>query len=253
MLRISFDIYTKRSNVLNKETKYNLSPSNLIKVWPWLRQFLATSLILNMLHIFMRDMKMFSCLTSVKLPPKHCCTLLTLREIDTLSGSHKGEITFSTATDMKFDGIKCEADFVALIRKYRIDDHLRPELVVGESKSFGEGELIKATDLEKLKHMVKKFPGAVIVISLMRDHFTENKKKLIMKFVNWAGRLNERGKITNPVVLLTGHELFVDFLLTMIWKDLGKPHSDFTDYEHKRPLQLSPSYSGNIFRSSVVL
>jgi hypothetical protein len=62
-------------------------------------------------------------------------SLLTLRAIDSLRG-HKGEMTFSTALDLEFDGIKCEADFVAIKRKERIEERLPPELIIGECKSL---------------------------------------------------------------------------------------------------------------------
>jgi hypothetical protein len=35
---------------------------------------------------------------------------------------------------------------------------------------------------------------------------------------------------------LTGHELFVDHLVDVKWKELGAPYSNFTDYEHTRNL-----------------
>ena len=161
--------------------------------------------------------------------------LLTLRAIDTLGGN-RGDMTFSTAMDLEFDGIKCEADFVAIKRKERIEEYRPPELVIGECKSFGKGELIKPKDLVTLKHIAKKLPGAVIVISVMRDHFTKNEKKIITQFVKWAERPDERGRATNPVVLFTGHELFYDFLLSATWKNLGSPHKDYTDYEHTKDL-----------------
>ncbi len=164
-------------------------------------------------------------------------SLLTLRALDTVGTRSKGEMTFSTALDLEFDGIKCEADFVALRRKDRADEHLPPELIIGECKSFGDrGDLIKPKDLAKLKNLAKKLPGAVIVISVMRNHFTENEKKIIGQFVKWASRLNTRGKVINPVILFTGHELFVDYLLSATWKDLGKPYEDYTDYEHTKDL-----------------
>jgi hypothetical protein len=96
--------------------------------------------------------------------------------------------------------------------------------------------LIKNGDLTKLKHVAKKLPGAVIVISVMRDHFTKNEKKIITQFVKWAERPDQRGRATNPVVLFTGNELFYDFLLSATWQDLGSPHKDYTDYEHTKDL-----------------
>jgi hypothetical protein len=161
--------------------------------------------------------------------------LLTLRVLESVGGSH-GELTFSTAMDLSFDGGKCEADFVALRRADRLNRSDEPELVIGETKSFGRGDLIKPKDLAKLKRIAGKLPGAVIVISVMRETFTPSEKRILKSFVKWSRRSGDRSRPRNPVVLLTGHELFVDHLVGVKWKELGPPHSNFTDYEHTRSL-----------------
>ena len=101
--------------------------------------------------------------------------LLTLRVLESFGGSH-GELTFSTAMDLAFDGGKCEADFVALRRADKYDRIEDPELIIGETKSFGQGDLIKPKDLSKLKRIAAKVPGAVIVISVMRETFTVSRE-----------------------------------------------------------------------------
>lgn len=161
--------------------------------------------------------------------------LLTLRVLESFGGSH-GELTFSTAMDLSFDGGKCEADFIALRRADRWDRVGDPELVIGETKSFGQGDLIKLKDMTKLKRIAAKLPGATIVISVMRETFTESEKQILKSFVQWSRRSGEGSKPRNPVVLLTGHELFVDHLVAAKWKELGPPWSDFTDYDDTRDL-----------------
>lgn len=162
--------------------------------------------------------------------------LLTLRALDSIRGGGRGEMTFSTALDMSFDGIKCEADFVALRRNEKMDEDLPPELIIGESKSLGNGDLIKRKDLTKLRHIAKKLPGAVIVISVMREKFTATELAILKPFVEWGRRRDENGRATNPVILFTGHELFVDYTLGGKWKDLGKPHKDYADFDHTKDL-----------------
>ena len=163
-------------------------------------------------------------------------SLLTLRAIDTLGMGRRGEMTFSNALDLTFDRIKCEADFVAYRDTDKTDESFPPELIIGETKSFGKGDLVKLKDLTKLRHLAKKMPNSVIVISVMRDHFTENEIKILKPFVKWSRRENEQGRVTNPVILFTGHELFVDHLISSTWEKLGKPHSDYTDYNHTKDL-----------------
>ncbi len=163
--------------------------------------------------------------------------LLTLRVLERFGGSH-GELTFSTAMDLAFDGGKCEADFIAFRRADKLDRIEEPELVIGETKSFGKGDLIKPKDLSKLKRIAAKLPGAVIVISVMRETFTASEKRILKSFIEWTRRSGDRSRPRNPVVLLTGHELFVDHLARIKWKELGPP-------AHAEPVQLGTSHAGN--------
>lgn len=162
-------------------------------------------------------------------------SLLTLRALEMFSGTH-GDMTFSTSMNLAFDETKCEVDFVALHRKGRMDDAKDPELVIGETKSFGKGDLIDDADLAKLKKVARKLPGAYILISVMRDEFTVAEKNILKQFVLWARRANDRGRPINPVVLLTGHELFADFMITQAWKELGGEHAKYADFDHTRDL-----------------
>jgi hypothetical protein len=162
--------------------------------------------------------------------------LLTLRLIKNFSGGSLDEMTFSTAMNLKFDGIDPEVDFVAWRRKEKHDAHTAPDLIIGEAKSLGKGDLIKSKDLAKLKQVGKKLPGAIIVLSVLRDHFTDNEKTILKQFVKWGRRPDIRGEPTNPVLLLTTHELFMDHLVTATWKGMGEPHKSFSDFEHTRTI-----------------
>ncbi len=162
--------------------------------------------------------------------------LLTLRVLEKFSGA-SSEITYSTALDLEFDGICTETDFAVLWRKEMIDQQSSPELILGEAKSLGKEDIIKQKDLKKLKTVGRKLPGAVIVISVLRDNFTPSEKELLVPFVNWARRLDEHGRPTNPVILLTAHELFMDHFITSTWKALGEPYASYAEYWHTQSLQ----------------
>jgi hypothetical protein len=164
-------------------------------------------------------------------------TLLTLRTLGGLQPT-EAEMTFSTAMNLSFDGVQSEVDFVAwhgdssLVR----DNRRPPRLIIGESKSLGEGDLITPSDLSKLKLVATKLPDPIVVISVLRDKFTPNEKKLLERFVTWGRRVNVHGEPTNPVLLLTAHELTVHHLLSATWKDLGGPYARFANYEHTHAL-----------------
>lgn len=157
--------------------------------------------------------------------------LLTLRVLKDAPGSHAG-MTFSTAMNLKVDDIPTEVDFVAWRRQERHDAYEPPDLIIGETKSLGQGDLIKPKDLQKLKVIGRKLPGAIIVISVLRDEFTTSEKKWLKQFVQWGRRPDSQGRPTNSVILLTAHELFFDHLISATWKKLGEPYNSFADYEH---------------------
>lgn len=161
--------------------------------------------------------------------------LLSLRVLERFDGSHD-EMTFSTAMNLKLDRVDIEVDFLAWRRKERHGAHNPPKLVIGETKSLGQGDLIKSEDLTKLKAIGRKLPGVCIVISVLREHFTAPEKKLLQSFVNWGRRPDYDGQPTNPVILLTAHELFFEHHIGATWKALGKPYEGFADYEHTRNL-----------------
>jgi hypothetical protein len=114
--------------------------------------------------------------------------------------------------------------------------HNPPDLLIGETKSLGKGDLIKPKDLAKLKAIGQKLPGAILVISVLRESFTASEKKLLQRFVEWCRRSDGHGRQTNPLILLTANELFFDHLISATWKELGEPFKSFADYEHTEKL-----------------
>lgn len=162
--------------------------------------------------------------------------LLALRVVSRALNS-MDRLTFATAMNLKFDGISCEVDFIA----WHSDNGLRetqrpPQLVIGEAKSLGQGELITANELAKLKAVAAKLSEAVIVIAVLRDHFTLSESKILRSFVTWGRRVNAYGDPVNPVLLLTSHELTMDYDVSHVWKELGGRHAQFSDSNQIRTL-----------------
>jgi hypothetical protein len=162
-------------------------------------------------------------------------SLLALRLIGRLEMSHDN-MTFATAMSCEFDGKKAEIDFVALRGRERDGLCAPPELIIGEAKSMGKGQLIKPHDLRQLKMVAAKLPGSYIVIAVLRDHFIPEEKRILEKFVKWGRRLNSDREPTNPVVLLTSKDLMFDHLLSATWKELGGKHTKFGTYHDTRNL-----------------
>jgi len=159
--------------------------------------------------------------------------LLTLRIIARFNSSFD-EMTFTTAMSLEIDRIRVEVDFLALRRVERHDLAAAPEIILGEAKSVGKGQLIKPRDVARLKAVAAKLPGAVVVISVLRDHFLPAEKRILEPFVKWGRRLNADREATNPIVLLTSKELMFNFELAATWKDLGGEYAKFGTYDYTR-------------------
>jgi threonine synthase len=71
-------------------------------------------------------------------------------------------------------------------------------------------------------------PGTAIVIAVLRDHFLPIEKRLLKTFVRWCRRVDSDGEPTNPVVLLTSHELLFDHNISATWETLGEPYVKFS-------------------------
>lgn len=162
--------------------------------------------------------------------------LLALRAISAIHLSHD-PMSYSTALSMSFDGIEAEADFVALRSPELHGSQIDPELIICEAKSFGTGPLITAKDLAKLRAIAKKIEGAVIVVSVLRDHFIPEEVKVLAPFVKWCRQPDRNGEMRNPVILLTGHEAFCHFDIGMTWKELGGEHAKYEGFQHRESLR----------------
>jgi hypothetical protein len=79
-------------------------------------------------------------------------------------------------------------------------------------------------------------PNSIIVISVLKENFSEAEKVLLKKFVEWARKpLNYEPR--HWVILLTGTELFAEGHITQAWENKGEPFSKFGDYIRMRTLK----------------
>ena len=162
--------------------------------------------------------------------------LLALRALDGI-GPDSERMTFSTALELDLgDGAPCEVDYAAWVAQGSAADAHPPRLVFGEAKSFGEGNLVKSHDLVQLRRVAKRFPGAVIVISVLRETFNAGEVRILKPFVKWARKANRNLTPRNPVIFLTGVELFQDFSFSETWLDKGGVHGQFAGYHSTRDL-----------------
>lgn len=143
---------------------------------------------------------------------------LTLR---TLAGPLDTETTWSTG--LSFTQPNCEIDFVAWHRGGRTFDAERDEplLVIGEAKSFGHNA-INDEAVASLRALGERFPGAVMVVSTLRrgNELSLAEVARLRHLALWGRRASHEGQPINPLILLTGIELFADHGIANAWKEI---------------------------------
>ena len=160
--------------------------------------------------------------------------LQTISEMD----SHFRSINFITAVELELAGKPIEADYIAFHQPDAFDGQHDPNLILGEAKSFGQGDLIKPKDIARLKELGLRFPGSFLAVSLLRNEFNATEKVLLRKLVRWTRKLAPDGGPRNRVLLLTGHELLRQpESLGHTWKEIGGTHAEFSDFHHTRSLR----------------
>ena len=162
-------------------------------------------------------------------------TLAVFRDI--FAFGPENEMTYSTGLDLKHDAFLCEVDFAfwqgtAHVMRQREE----PRFVIGEAKSFG-GNAITEADIGNLRKICQALPGTVAVISVLKNSFSDNEKRLLEKFARWGWKVSS-GRIRAPVILLTGVELFSDFGgVRKAWKAAGHPYPENVDHGELRDLE----------------
>jgi len=160
--------------------------------------------------------------------------LLTIRFFTKMAG-HDAPCSYSTALELEGRNQKTEIDFAIWVPEERgFDINGEPRLIIGEAKSFGE-DIIKDDDLDKLKKSASVIPDSIIVISVLKESFSEEEKQRLQKFILWAREpIDYRPR--HWVILLTGTELFNEFL-ERTWTDMGEPYSTHANYHSANYLE----------------
>jgi len=163
------------------------------------------------------------------------CVALTM---NFFVGHHlTNEITWLPSFNIS--GIKTnpiEVDFGMFLSEGSIDEINPPAIIFGECKSYNEFE---DEDINKLRLLAEKCPGAVIVFSTLRPSLKSREKKLIAKLARKGRGRYKPEQWINPVLILTGIELFSDFGPPSCWEEKGDPYSRFAkDYGNRNIQEL---------------
>ncbi|HEU6456292.1 MAG TPA: hypothetical protein VN201_12595 [Roseateles sp.] len=106
--------------------------------------------------------------------------------------------------------------------------------VFGESKSFGT-KCFHEEDIDRMRRLAERFPGAFIVFATLKDELHEDERKVIAEFAAWGREpIHGTGRPRAPVMVLTGIELFAPWKIDDAWKSVGGVRQELAEAGHVR-------------------
>jgi hypothetical protein len=93
-------------------------------------------------------------------------------------------------------------------------------VLFAECKSYNEFE---RKDFERMKELAKQFPGAILAFCTLRKTLAPREVKEIKKIAKTGTKRWKTERPINPVLVLTGHELFSVFGAPRCWKGMTIP------------------------------
>jgi hypothetical protein len=139
--------------------------------------------------------------------------LLTLK---LLSGDMDQGVTPLFSYIAKKDANRLEADLTCLYKPSTFREK-GTYVIHAECKSFNRFE---RRDIERMKDLAVAFPGATLIFATLNSEFQESEIRLIRPLAITERKKGLRGKPSNPVILLTGNELF-SYRFAVNWKRKG--------------------------------
>lgn len=132
--------------------------------------------------------------------------LLTLRFFSLLL---EGATTPLMSFELEKDGTNLfEVDLGLFYQKSKFSES-ETKIVLSECKTFNEFE---QSDINKMEKVGNAFPGSTLVFAKLTETLTDAEKEILIPFVEASWKRSENRQPFNPVMILTGKELFLDLL-----------------------------------------
>jgi len=157
-------------------------------------------------------------------------TVLALNALARNLDSRHANVTYATNLSYRIGtGNPFEVDFTLWYQRERIIDlEDEPVLAFGEAKSFAI-ECFNQEDVDRMRKLGEKFPGAFLVFATLKDTLSDTDKKLVGDLASWGRAHLKNGRPHSPVIVLTGIELFARWDIRDAWKGLGGRHANFIE------------------------
>ena len=99
-----------------------------------------------------------------------------------------------------------EADLALFFQASKFGDS-KTEVIFAECKTFNDFE--KKKDVDKMVDLGDAFPGAILVFATLKKSLKQKEETLLRRVVNRSRTRRKNNRPFNPVLILTGKELFL--------------------------------------------
>jgi hypothetical protein len=127
-------------------------------------------------------------------------------------------------TGLVLEQLKREVDFFAWFRPTRFltEETDEPVVVIGEVKSFGRNA-IDDNAIGSLKVVATQFAGAIMVVASLREigDYSPDELRRLRELALWGRASMYQGQPRNPLIVMTGTELFSEHGIYENWKGSG--------------------------------
>lgn len=143
--------------------------------------------------------------------------LLTLRffsDFSLLNGSTTPLMSFTTQKE----GMKpLEADLALFFQESKFRNS-KTEVIFVECKTFNS---FRQKDVNRMTDLGKAFPGTILVFAKLEEYLHEEEKAILCTLVNRSRKNRMNDRPFNPILILTGKELFWHSNFSEWWKEVG--------------------------------
>ena len=144
--------------------------------------------------------------------------LLTLRFFSGFSLLNGATTPLMSFTAQK-DGMKpLEADLALFFQESKLRNS-KTEVIFAECKTFNS---FVQKDIDKMTDLGKAFPGAILVFAKLGEHLLDEEKAILCPLVNRSRRNRKNNTPFNPILILTGTEIFWKPDFSDWWKERGR-------------------------------
>ncbi len=117
-----------------------------------------------------------------------------------------GAITPLMSFTAKKEKMEIEADLALFFQASKFGDS-KSEVIFAECKTFID---FQKKDVDKMGRLGEAFPGAVLVFATLKESLNDEEKAILHPLVNRCREYWKNERPINPVLILTGRDLFLD-------------------------------------------